>query len=58
MMDYKSMATSMMTNLKKMSDSTSNSYLVDPTMHKQLIVPLMYLVNTKTNIFFAVSTMS
>jgi hypothetical protein len=34
MMDYTSMATPMMKNLKKLSDSTSDSYLVDPTMYK------------------------
>jgi hypothetical protein len=35
MMDCKSMATPMMTNLKKLSDSASDSYLVDPTMYRQ-----------------------
>jgi hypothetical protein len=34
MMDCKSMATPMMTNLKKLSDSTSDSDLVDPTMYR------------------------
>jgi hypothetical protein len=33
MMDCKSMATPMETNLKKLSDSTSDSDLVDPTMY-------------------------
>jgi hypothetical protein len=32
MMDYKSMATPMMKNLKKLSDLTSDLYLVDPSM--------------------------
>jgi hypothetical protein len=58
MMDCKSMATPMMTNLKKLSDSTSDSDLVDPTMYRKLIGSLMYLVNTRPNIFFAVSTLS
>jgi hypothetical protein len=35
MMDCKSMATPMMTNLKLLSDSSSD--LVDPTMYRQLI---------------------
>jgi hypothetical protein len=35
MMDYKSMATPMMKNMKKMSDSASDSDLVDPTMYKK-----------------------
>jgi hypothetical protein len=52
MMDCKSMATPMLTNLKLLSDSSSD--LVDPTMYRQLIGSLMYLVNTKLNICFAV----
>jgi hypothetical protein len=58
MIDCKSMTTPMMTNLKKLSDSTSDSYLVDPTMYKKWIGSLMYLVNAKPNICFAVSTPS
>jgi hypothetical protein len=53
MMDCKSMATPMMTNLKKLSDSTSDLDLVDPTMYKQLIGSLMYLVNTRPDTFFS-----
>ena len=34
MMDCKSMATPMMTNLKKLSDSALDSDLVDPTMYR------------------------
>jgi hypothetical protein len=49
-MDCKSMATHMVTNLKLLSDSSS--YLVDPTMYRQLIKSSMYLVNTKTDICF------
>jgi hypothetical protein len=56
MMDYKSMATPMMTNLKLLSDSFSN--LVDPTMYKQSIGSLMYLVNTRSDICFVVNTLS
>jgi hypothetical protein len=58
MMDCKSMTTPMMTNMKKLSDSTSDSDLVDPMMYKQLIGSLMYLVNARPYIFFAVSTLS
>jgi hypothetical protein len=50
------MATPMVTNLNFLSDSSS--YLVDPTMYRQLIESLMYLVNTKPNIGFAVNTLS
>jgi hypothetical protein len=56
MMDCKSMATPMVVNLKLLSDSSSD--LVDPTMYKQLIGSLMYLVNTRTDICFAVNTLS
>jgi len=34
MMDCKSMATPMVTNVKKMSDSTLDLDLVDPTMYR------------------------
>jgi hypothetical protein len=56
MMDCKSMATPMVTNLKKLRDSDSD--LVDPSMYRQLIGSLMYLVNTRPDIFFAVNTLS
>ena len=58
MMDCKSMATPMMKNMKKMGDSSSDSYLVDPTMFRKLIGSLMYLVNTRSDICFAVNTLS
>jgi hypothetical protein len=49
------MATPMMINLKLLSDSSS--YLVDPTMYKQMIGSLMYLVNTKSDICFAMNAL-
>jgi hypothetical protein len=48
----------MMTNMKKLSDSASDLDLVDPTMYRQLIGSLMYLVNAKSDICFVVSTLS
>ena len=58
MMECKSMATPMVTNLKKLTETASNLDLVDPTMHKQLIESLMYMVNTRLDICFAVSSLS
>ena len=55
MMDCKSMSTPMTPNLKLCS---GNSDLVDPTMYHQLIGSLMYLVNTRSDICFVVSTLS
>jgi hypothetical protein len=57
MMDCKSMATPMMTNLKKLGDSALDSDLVDPTIYRQLIGSLMYMVTKRKDIFFAVSTL-
>jgi hypothetical protein len=58
MLDCKSMTTPMVSNLKKLSESSSDSDLIDPTMYRQLIGSLMYLVNTRPNIFYAVSALS
>jgi hypothetical protein len=58
MMDAKSMTTPMMKNLKKLSDSTLDSYLVDPMMYKQYIGSLMCLVSARRDICFVVSTLS
>jgi hypothetical protein len=58
MMDCKSMATSMLTNLKKMTETASNSNLMDPTLYIQLIGSLMSLVNSRPDICFAVSALS
>ena len=56
MMDYKAMATPMALNLKLLSDASSES--VDATMYCQMIGSLMYLPNTRLDIFFAVNTLS
>jgi hypothetical protein len=56
-MDYKSMTTPMMKNMKTLSDSDLDSYLMDPMMYKQFIGSLMYLVNVRLDIFFIVSTL-
>jgi hypothetical protein len=56
MMECKSMATPMTINLKLLSDSSSD--LVDPAMYRQFIGSLMYLVNTRPDICFAVNALS
>jgi transposase InsO family protein len=54
--DCKPMSTPMITNWQKIS--TSASPLVNPTLYRQLIGSLMYLVNTRPDICFAVHTLS
>ena len=46
MMDCKSMVTPMVTNLKKLTKTAYDLDLVESMMYRQLIGPLMYLVNT------------
>jgi hypothetical protein len=58
MMDYKSMSTAMITNLRKLHDSKTGSDLVDPTMYRQLIGPLMYMIHTRPDICYAMIAMS
>ena len=57
MLDYKSMATPMDANLKKLRESASDFDLIDPTMNRQLIGSLMYLMNTRPDMCFAVNTL-
>ena len=56
MMDYKAMATPMASNLKLLNDASSDS--VDATMYHQMIGSLMYLMNMRPDICFAVNTLS
>lgn len=56
MMDSKLMNTPMITNLEKLRSSGSS--LVDPTSYRQLVGSLMYLVNTRPDICFAVNILS
>ena len=56
MEDCKLMSTSMVTNWKKRH--ASEGELVDPTLYRQLIGSLMYLVNTRSNLCFSMNTLS
>jgi hypothetical protein len=58
MIDCKSMSTPMVTNLRKMHASDTGLDLVDPTMYKQLIGSLMYMIHTRLDICYAVIAMS
>jgi hypothetical protein len=58
MLNLKPMATPMVTNLKKLSVSSSDSNEIDLNLYIYLIGSLMYLVNTKPNILYAVSSLS
>ena len=58
MLDCKSIATPTDANLKKLRDSASDSNLINPTMYRQLIGSLMYLMNTKPDICFAMNALS
>jgi hypothetical protein len=58
MIDCKSMSTAMITNLRKLHDSDTGSDLVDPTMYRQLIGSLMYMIHTRPDICYAMIAMS
>ena len=55
MMDYKAMATPMASNMKLLSDASSEA--VDATMYRQMIGSLMYLMNMRPDILFVVNTL-
>ena len=55
-MDCKAMTTPMALNLKLLCNASSES--VDATMYRQMIGSLMYMMNTRPDIFFVVNTLS
>eukprot|EP00253_Pinus_taeda_P021299 PITA_21299 len=56
MQECRPMATPMITNWKKINVTEDKE--VDPTLYRQLIGSLMYLVNTRSNICYAVNALS
>jgi hypothetical protein len=58
MLNCKPVATPIVTNPKKLSVSSSDSDEIDSILYRQLIGSLMYLVNTRPDICYEVSTLS
>jgi hypothetical protein len=58
MLNLKPVATPMLTNLKKLSVYFFDFDEIDLTLYIQMIGSLMYLVNTRLNIFYVVSALS
>ena len=56
MLDCKEMTTPMASKLKLLSDASSK--LVDSMTYRQMIVSLMYLMNMRPKLYFAVNTLS
>ena len=56
MLECKSMATPMDTNLKLLDDESLE--LVDVTQYRHIIGSLMYLTNTRPDVCFVVNTLS
>ena len=55
MMNCMAMTTPMALNLKLLRDASSET--VDATMYRQMSCSLMYLMNTRLDIFFAMNTL-
>ena len=55
-MDCKAIATPKAPNMKLLIDASS--YSIDATMYHHMIGSLMYLMNTRLDIFFDVNTLS
>ena len=54
----KSVSTPMELNFKKLSGSATGPVLAIPTEYRQFVGALMFLVNTRLNVCFAVNTLS
>ena len=58
MVDCKSINTPMDSNLRKLHETETGSDPVDPTLYRQFIGSLMYLVHLRPDICYAVSILS
>ena len=58
MVDYKSVSTPMELNFKKLNGSVVGPAIGNPTEYRQLVGALMFLVNTRADICFAMNTLS
>jgi hypothetical protein len=58
MLDCKSMSTPMISNLKKLHNQATGSNPEDPTVYRQIIGSLMYLVYTRSDICYVVNAPS
>ena len=58
MVECKSVSTPIELNFKKFSGSATGPVLSNPTEYRQLVGALMFLVNTRPHICFAVNTLS
>jgi hypothetical protein len=56
MTDWKSIP--MVMDLKKMNEASTDSGEIDPHLYRPLIGSLMYLVNTRPNICYAMNVLS
>jgi hypothetical protein len=52
------MPTSMVMDLKKINDASIDSDKIDPHLYRQLIGSLIYLLNTRPDICYAVNVLS
>ena len=58
MVDYKSMSTPMELNFKKLSGNAAGPVLGNPIEYQQLVWALVFLVNSRPDICFAVNTLN
>ena len=58
MVDCKSVSTSMELNFKKLCGSAARPRLANPSEYRQLLVALMFLVNSHPDICFTVNKLS